>query len=175
MTAPFAVPPLVIMGVSGSGKTTVGTALARRLGVPYADADDFHSPDNVAKMSAGVPLDDADRLPWLRAVGAWLAEHDGSGCVVGCSALRRRYRDVLRDAAPKTRFLHLDGPPEVVKERVAARSDHFMPASLVDSQFETLEPLEPDEPGVVLDLAAPVEESVETAVAALTRQDPGPT
>ncbi|GLW65116.1 gluconokinase [Actinomadura rubrobrunea] len=152
-----AAPLLVVMGVAGSGKTTFGAALARRLRVPFADADDFHPPANIAKMSAGVPLDDADRLPWLRAIGAWLAEHADGGGVVTCSALRRAYRDLLREQAPEATFVHLHGDREVVRRRVAERTDHFMPASLVDSQFDTLEPLGPDERGLVLDLDAPVD------------------
>lgn len=146
---------VVVMGVTGSGKSTVGRVLAERLGVPFADADDFHSAANVAKMSAGVPLDDEDRVPWLRAIGAWLGERDGG--VVTCSALKRWYRDILRDAAPGVLFLHLDGDRETVRARVAARAGHFMPASLVDSQFDALEPLGADERGVVVDLALPVD------------------
>ena len=151
-------PLLVVTGVSGSGKTTVGTALAARLRVPFADADDFHPPGNVAKMSAGTPLDDTDRAPWLRAIGAWLAGHPGGG-VVACSALKRRYRDVLR--APGVGFLQLTGDIEVVRRRVAARPGHFMPAALVDSQFADLEPLAPDEHGITLDLDQDVDRLVE--------------
>lgn len=154
---------VVVMGVSGSGKSTVGEALARRLHVPYADADEFHSAANIAKMSAGIPLDDADRLPWLRAIGAWLAEHTDTGAVVTCSALRRAYRDTLREQAPDVEFVHLDGDRETVRRRVAGRDGHFMPESLVDSQFATLEPLGADERGVVLDLAAPVDDLVAAA------------
>ncbi|MCW2876829.1 MAG: Gluconokinase [Sphaerisporangium sp.] len=157
----FAAPLLVVMGVTGSGKTTVGAALGQRLRVPFADADDFHSPANVAKMSAGVPLDDDDRLPWLHAIGAWLAEHAAGGGVVSCSALRRSYRDVLRESAPGVSFVHLAGDREVVRRRVAGRPGHFMPATLVASQFATLEPLEPDEHGVVLDLGRSVDRLVE--------------
>ena len=162
-------PPLVtVMGVSGSGKTTVGAALAQRLGVPFADADDFHPAANVAKMSAGVPLDDLDRLPWLHILGSWQAEHAATGAVVTCSALRRWYRDVLREAAPAQVFVHLDGRPEVVARRVAGRPGHFMPASLVESQFATLEALQPDEAGFALDLDQPVDDLVVQAVDALT-------
>lgn len=155
-------PLLVAMGVSGSGKTTVGVALARRLRVPFADADDFHSQANIAKMSAGIPLDDADRWPWLRAVGQWLAAHAEHGGVMSCSALHRRYRDVLRDAAPTVRFVHLDGSIKVMRRRLAGRTGHFMPASLIDSQFAALEPLGADEPGMVLDVDRPVDELVDT-------------
>src|SRR6185503_8134662 len=100
---------VVVMGVTGCGKSTVGIALARRLGVPFADADDFHSQENVAKMAAGAPLDDADRGPWLHAIGAWLAEHAEHGAVASCSALKRAYRDVLREHAPDAFFVHLHG------------------------------------------------------------------
>lgn len=147
---------VVVMGVSGSGKSTVGIALAERMGVPFADADDFHSPENVAKMRSGVPLTDADRRPWLLAIGTWLAEHD-DGAVVTCSALKRAYRDTLREAAPTITFLHLHGDKDVVRERVGARKGHFMPESLVDSQFADLEPLGADEAGRVVDLALPVD------------------
>ena len=149
----------VVMGVSGSGKSTVGAALARRLRVPFADADDFHPPANIAKMSAGLPLDDVDRAPWLAAIGRWLAAQ-ADGAVVSCSALRRTYRDRLRAYAPDLELVHLDGSRATIARRQAARPGHFMPASLLDSQFATLEPLEPDEPGLVLS----VDESVDAIV-----------
>ncbi len=151
---------VVVMGVTGSGKSTVGTALAARVGVPFADADDFHSPENVAKMRSGVPLTDVDRRPWLLAIGAWLAEQE-NGAVVTCSALKRVYRDTLREAAPTITFLHLDGDKETVRQRVGSREGHFMPTSLVDSQFADLEPLGADERGIVVDFALPVETIVE--------------
>lgn len=147
---------VVVMGVTGSGKSTVGTALAARMGVPFADADDFHSPENVAKMTSGVPLTDADRRPWLLAIGVWLAEHE-EGAVVTCSALKRVYRDTLREAAPAITFLHLHGDKEVARVRVGGRPGHFMPTSLVDSQYADLEPLGADEKGLVVDFALPVE------------------
>ncbi len=159
-------PLVTVMGVSGSGKTTVGAALAQRLGVPFADADDLHPPANVAKMSAGIPLDDADRLPWLHAVGAWQAAHPDGG-VVSCSALRRSYRDVLRAAAPGQVFVHLAGSRAVVARRVAGRPGHFMPTALVDSQFATLEPLQADERGLTLDLDRSVDDLVAAIAAAL--------
>ena len=155
---------LVVMGVTGCGKTTVGKVLAERLKVPFGDADDFHSPANVAKMQAGSPLTDADRVPWLHAIGAWLAEHRDTGAVATCSALRRSYRDALRDRAPDVFFVHLHGDRETARERVSGRRGHFMPSSLVDSQFDTLEPLEPDERGVVLDMSKPVEDLVDEAI-----------
>ncbi|PVU82204.1 gluconate kinase [Cellulomonas sp. WB94] len=163
-------PPLVVvMGVAGSGKTTVGQALAERLGVEFADADAFHSEANIAKMASGHPLNDSDRAPWLVAIGAWLADHDEQGGVVGCSALRRRYRDVLRTAAPRLQLLHLDGDPAVLTQRISERPGHFMPASLIASQLETLEPLEADEPGRAADLTAPVDDIVNDFI---TRLDP---
>jgi gluconokinase len=155
------------MGVSGSGKTTVGAALAQRLGVPFADADDFHPAANVAKMSAGVPLEDLDRLPWLQTMSLWLAEHATTGAVISCSALKHWYRTILREAAPTQIFVHLDGGPEVVARRVAGRPGHFMPASLVESQFATLEHLRDDETGVTLPLDLSVDTLVDRAAAAI--------
>jgi gluconokinase len=152
---------IAVMGVSGSGKTTVGAALAQRLRVPFGDADDFHPQANIDKMSAGIPLDDADRTPWLVAIGAWLAAHSADGGVISCSALKRGYRDVLRAAAPATSFVHLAGDQDVVRKRVAGRPGHFMPASLVATQFATLEPLEPNESGIEIDLDQPVDRIVE--------------
>jgi gluconokinase len=162
-------PLVVVMGVAGSGKTTVGAALAQQLCLDYADADAFHGKASVAKMAAGHPLDDDDRSPWLQAIGQWLAAHDQTGGVVTCSALRRRYRDVLRAAAPRVNFLHLDGDPRVVTQRVAERLDHFMPASLVSSQLETLERLETDETGSRFDLSATVEDIVAEFTTTLTQ------
>ena len=148
---------VVVMGVTGSGKSTVGVALAERMGVPFADADDFHSPANVAKMRSGVPLTDEDRRPWLLTIGTWLAEHAAGGAVVPCSALKRAYRDTLREAAPTVSFLHLHGDRATVAARVGAREGHFMPESLVDSQFAALEPLGADERGVAVDFTLPVD------------------
>jgi gluconokinase len=146
-------PPIVVMGVSGCGKSTVGAALAQRRNVPFADADDLHSSANVAKMAAGEPLDDADRYPWLERVGQWLAEHSDGG-VMSCSALKRRYRDQLRRHCPDVAFLHLTGSRELIARRQTERASHFMPSSLLKSQFDTLEPLQPDENGVALDIDA---------------------
>ena len=165
MTAPDTAPPLlVVMGVSGSGKTTVGAAIGQRLRVPFADADDFHPAANVAKMAAGQPLDDEDRWPWLETIGTWLAAHDTAGGVMSCSALKRRYRDQLRQHARRVDFLHLHGSPELIAHRQAARSGHFMPASLLTSQFATLEPLAPDEHGLVLDVDLAVDDLVQKYV-----------
>ena len=161
--------PVVVMGVSGSGKSTVGAALAQRLRVPFADADDFHPPANIAKMTAGHPLDDDDRRPWLEAIGDWLAEHSGGG-VMSCSALKRTYRDQLRGHCPQVEFLHLAGTPDVIGRRQASRPGHFMPASLLQSQFDTLEPLDADERGVVVDVDQNIDAIVENYLA-ITRQE----
>ena len=158
--------PLVVMGVSGSGKSTVGAALARRLDVPFVDGDALHPEANVAKMAAGRPLDDDDRRPWLDAVGAWLAAHPRG--VVVCSALRRSYRDVLREHCPSVGFVHLDGDPAVIARRLADRPGHFMPASLLGSQLETLEPLEPDEAGFDVDVDRSVDQVVDHVARHLT-------
>ena len=166
-------PPLVVvMGVSGSGKTTIGAALAQRLRVPFADADDFHPQANVDKMSAGIPLTDDDREPWLATIATWLAEHAASGGVASCSALKRSYRQILAAAAPQVFFVHLHGDPEVIAARVAGRPGHFMPAALVDSQFATLEPLEPGERGAVLDVDQPVDDLVTQSLTLLDSRDP---
>lgn len=157
----------VVMGVSGTGKTTVGELLAERLGVPYAEADDFHPPENIAKMSAGTPLDDDDRAPWLDAIGAWARGREGLGGVVSCSALKRAYRDRLRAAAPDLFFVHLHGDKQLIIDRMKGRSGHFMPPALLDSQFDTLEPLQEDEQGVVLDVVAAPADLVERALAKL--------
>jgi gluconokinase len=157
--------PIVVMGVSGSGKSTVGAALAQRMRVPFADADDFHPPANIAKMTAGQALDDNDRYPWLEATGDWLAQH-AEGGVMSCSALKRKYRDQLRRHCPDVEFLHLAGTPEVIGRRQASRPGHFMPASLLASQFATLEPLEADERGTAIDVDQNIDSIVENYVSA---------
>ena len=149
--------PIVVMGVSGSGKSTVGSALAQRLRVPFLDADALHPPANIVKMTAGQPLNDDDRYPWLQKVGEWLADHRDGG-VVACSALKRKYRDQLRAYCPRVEFLHLRGSPEVIGRRLAARSGHFMPPALLQSQFDALEPLGADERGVVINLGEDVQD-----------------
>lgn len=148
---------VVIMGVSGSGKTTVGHNVAALTGNAYRDGDDMHPAENIAKMSAGTPLNDADRWPWLTAIGTWLAEQP-SGTMVGCSALKRSYRDLLREHCPDVVFVHVAGEFGVLAERMQHRVGHFMPASLLQSQFDTLEPLEADEAGAVFDVDQPEEE-----------------
>lgn len=151
------------MGVSGSGKSTVGAALAGRMRVPFEDADDLHPQANIDKMSRGEPLDDTDRYPWLEAIGEWLVAHAGGG-VIACSALKRRYRDQLRHHCSDVVFLHLEGGRDLIEKRQASRPGHFMPSSLLTSQFSTLEPLAPDERGVVVDVGGSVDQIVEDYV-----------
>lgn len=155
---------IVVMGVSGSGKSTVGAALAARLGVEFEDGDDLHPAANIAKMSAGTPLTDEDRWPWLDAVGDWLAARPAG--VIACSALRRAYRDRIRAHAPAAYVVHLAGAQETIAARQAARRGHFMPPSLLASQFATLEPLAADEAGVTLDVALSVDALVDRAARA---------
>lgn len=154
---------VVVMGVSGSGKSTVGRLVADALGAGFVDGDDLHPAANVAKMSQGIPLTDDDREPWLRAVGRTLADAGPAGMVVACSALKRSYRDLIRSEAPGAFFAELDGDRALLAERMI-RPGHFMPASLLDSQLATLEPLQPGEEGVRLDVAEPPEEVVTAIV-----------
>ncbi|QRP44996.1 gluconokinase [Amycolatopsis sp. FDAARGOS 1241] len=156
---------IVVMGVSGSGKTTVGEQLAERLGVEYAEADAFHPKANIEKMSAGHPLTDEDREPWLRAIEKWIAGHQRTGGVVSSSALKRRYRDELREGG-KVWFLHLHGERDLLAERIKNREGHFFPVSLLDSQLADLEPLQPDEPGRVVEITDPPADLVEAALVA---------
>jgi gluconokinase len=158
---------VVVMGVAGTGKTTIGPLLAARLGVPYAEGDDFHPPANIAKMSAGIPLDDEDRWPWLDAIGAWAQRRAGFGGVVSSSALKRAYRDRLRAAAPGIVFVHLTGDRSLIEDRMSHRQGHFMPTALLDSQFAALQPLEQDEPGVAVDVSGSPEDITARAVSAL--------
>jgi gluconokinase len=148
------------MGVSGCGKSAIGAGLAAALEVPYLEGDSYHPPANVAKMASGVPLNDDDRAGWLQALHDEIAvarEH-GTGLVLSCSALKRRYRDLLRAADPDLRFAYLAGGRELIASRMRARVDHYMPLSLLDSQLRDLEPLQEDEAGITLDIAAgPVE------------------
>ncbi|HJW00214.1 MAG TPA: gluconokinase, GntK/IdnK-type [Arthrobacter sp.] len=158
---------IIVMGVSGCGKTTIGDLVARELGVPFLDGDSLHPVENVAKMAAGTPLTDEDRWPWLATVGAALANAGDGGLVLACSALRRSYRDAIRAQAPDTLFLHLHGSKEVLRARTEGRTGHFMPPALLDSQLATLEPLEADETGIVVDIAAPVNQVVTDALAGI--------
>ncbi|MEV7280244.1 gluconokinase [Streptomyces sp. NPDC093111] len=166
---PAGPPVVVVMGVAGTGKTTIGPLVAEALGLPYAEGDDFHPAANVAKMSAGTPLDDTDREPWLDAIGRWAHTRAGLGGVVSSSALKRIYRDRLRAAAPGVVFLHLTGDRELIERRMAARKGHFMPTALLDSQFATLQPLGADEAGVAVDVTGTPEEIARRAVTALRR------
>ncbi len=158
------------MGVSGSGKSTVGAALAQRLRVPFADADDLHPAANIAKMSAGHPLDDDDRRPWLTTVGEWLAAHPDGG-VMSCSALKVAYRDRLRELCPDVVMVHLAGTRDVIARRQASRPGHFMPASLLDSQFATLEALTDDERGFAVDVDQSVDAIVEAVATGLSHPE----
>jgi gluconokinase len=155
----------VVMGVAGSGKSTIGAALARALGVDFVEGDDYHPAENVERMARGIPLTDDDRAGWLRALAARLREarEAGSGLVMTCSALKRAYRDVLRAGAADVRFVFLRGPRELIADRLARRRGHFMPSSLLDSQFATLEEPTPDEGAWVCD----IRESPDALVAAL--------
>ena len=163
---------VVVMGVAGCGKSTVGQLLARRLGWPFAEADEFHSAANVAKMASGTPLTDEDRGPWLESLRKWIDDTPGDS-VMTCSALRRSYRDILRGAQANVRFLHLHGTDEAIAARMAARADHYMPPSLLASQLATLEPLEADEDGVVIQTAGTPDEIATSAIRALGLSEPG--
>ncbi|WP_261164604.1 gluconokinase [Microbacterium sp. Marseille-Q6965] len=166
-------PPVVVMGVQGAGKSTIANMLAERIRGRYVDGDRLHSAENVAKMASGVPLTDEDRVPWLHAIGATLASGRDRGIVVVCSALRRAYRDVLRADAPGTVFVHLHGSFELIWSRVNSRSHEYMPPVLLRSQFDSLEPLQPDEAGIVLDVAETPHALVDAAVAFLDRRRRG--
>jgi gluconokinase len=161
---------VVVMGVSGAGKSTVGAALASALGLHFIDGDDLHSAASVARMQAGIPLDDADRWPWLDRIGARLADAARwpAGVAIACSALKRAYRDRIRAAAPGVRFVFLGGPADVIEARMATRSGHYMPSSLLASQLQTLERPGVDEADVTtLDLDRPLPALVQAAVQAL--------
>ena len=160
---------VVVMGVSGSGKSTVAEVLVERLGWVFAEGDDFHPPANVAKMRAGRPLDDDDRRPWLGALAAWIGEHERAGrsVVVTCSALKRSYRDLLCDGHPSVWFAHVTADPEVLRQRIGRRTGHYMPASLLESQLATLEPLQDDEPGARISGDEPVDDVVDRLLATL--------
>ncbi len=167
-----AVPPpavLVVMGVSGSGKTTIAALLAGRLGWEFEDGDDFHSPENVAKMHGGTPLTDEDRWPWLHAIAAWIdaTRSGGRHGIVACSALRRAYRDILLRDKPDVRLVYLQGDRQLIATRQAARMNHYMPAALVDSQFAALEEPGADENPIVVSVAPRPSEVVQNIAAQL--------
>ena len=169
--APLAV---VVMGVSGCGKTSVGERLAQALGATFIEGDAFHPPANIERMAAGIALTDADRQGWLETLAAQLgtAVDARRSVVLGCSALKRRYRDTLRSGAPGLHLVHLSGSRELLAARLAARRGHYMPASLLDSQLATLEPPGPDEQAITLDIAAATESLVQEALAQLRTPSP---
>jgi carbohydrate kinase (thermoresistant glucokinase family) len=156
---------IVVMGVTGCGKTTVGAALAESLGIEFIDSDDLHSESNKKKMSSGTPLTDADREPWLQAVSKTLQNHES--IVVACSALKKSYRSTIISGAPTTKFVHLNGSQELIFARLSERSHHFMPIGLLDSQFQTLEPLDHTETGKVFEISQPVDQIVNEVIALL--------
>jgi gluconokinase len=171
MTAAPSSTTVIVMGVSGVGKSTVAAELVRRTGWAFAEGDDLHPEANRRKMAAGRPLTDDDRWPWLRRVAGWIGEQEATGrsAVLTCSALRRRYRDVLTDGHPSVRFVHLVASPDALRGRLEHRTGHYMPASLLESQLATLEPLEAGEPGVEVaaehDVVAVVDEAAEALAA----------
>jgi carbohydrate kinase (thermoresistant glucokinase family) len=162
---------LIVMGVAGCGKTTLAQALAERVGLEMVDGDDLHLPQSVEKMRAGIPLQDSDRWPWLDRIGAHLAQAQAHGRVVACSALKRAYRDQLRAVAPDLRLVYLQGPAPLLAERLAARRDHYMPASMLPSQLAALESPGSDEGAIAVDVA----QSPEAIVQAVCRQLRKPT
>jgi carbohydrate kinase (thermoresistant glucokinase family) len=163
-----ATPVIVLMGVAGSGKSTIGEALSARLGWPFRDADSFHPPSNVAKMSRGEPLTDDDRKPWLAAIADWIdmRQRAGASAIVSCSALKRAYRDVIVGSRPGVTLVHLAGTPALIGSRMAARRNHFMPTSLLDSQFATLEPPAAHE-ALIVDVDAPPEAIAQRIIASI--------
>ncbi|MGP3919652.1 gluconokinase [Nonomuraea sp. 10N515B] len=160
---------IVVMGVSGAGKTTVARGISELTGLRFAEADEFHPEENVARMRAGIPLDDADRWPWLRDLAAWMAARhaEGISTVLACSALKRSYRDVLRQGPPEVEFVHLDGSAELIRDRMTRRTGHYMSAGLLDSQRAILEHLGPEESGIVVEVAVSPAELVAAVVARL--------
>ena len=167
MTPLSGVAAIVVMGVSGAGKSTVGRLIAARLDCPFRDADSFHPRANIEKMSRGEPLTDADRWPWLDAIAAWIAEHRAAGttCVVTCSALKRVYRDIVTDKQrADVRLVYLKGGFDLIAARLAARTDHFMPPALLKSQFDTLEEPRGDERAITAEIDGTPEEIAEAVV-----------
>lgn len=163
---------VVVMGVAGAGKTTLAERLSDRLRWPCADADNLHSPANVAKMASGSPLNEHDRQEWLANVRNWADQHGAAGTstVIACSALRRTYRDIIRTAHGRVLFVHLQGDEVLINERMQQRTGHFMPVTLLPSQFALLEPLEPDEDGFTLPADRPIELLVDQALERIGRQ-----
>ena len=173
-TAPVPPQVLVVMGGSGCGKSTVAALVAGRLGWTFADGDDFHTAEHVAKMQAGIPLDDADRAPWLARIAAWISERIAAGepAVVVCSCLRRRYRDRISGRHPAVRIVYLEGSRALIAARLAGRAGHFMPPALLDSQFAALEPPGPDENPIVVGIAEAPETVAARVVAAVRAGSP---
>lgn len=174
-SAPSSADVVIVMGVSGSGKTTVAKGISSLMGWEFAEGDAFHSEANVAKMRSGRPLTDDDRWPWLGSIGEWISAKEAAGesAVVTCSALRRVYRDLLRDDRPHVRFLHVEAPSEVIQDRMEHRAGHYMPSSLLPSQLATLEPLGADEPGVSVTNEGTAAEVLDRSLRALgLRKDP---
>jgi|ERR1035437_8072947 gluconokinase len=169
-TQSHSIPPIVIMGVQGSGKTTIGKLLAKRLGVPLIDGDSLHSVANKEWMASGHALSDAQRLPWLHKVGERLALGTGSGIVVACSALKRSYRDLLRDHAPTTFTVFARGDFDLIYARITSRRHEYMPPSLLRTQFDDLEELQGDERGVTVDIAKTPKQIVDQIVAVIARE-----
>lgn len=171
--SPMTVLSIIVMGVSGSGKSTIGLLLAKRLGAGFYDGDRLHPDSNIAKMTAGRSLTDEERLPWLTAVGEHLADARATGIsgIIACSALKRDYRNMLREHVPELFVVFLDGPKDIISERIAARTHDFMPPSLLDSQFESLQPLEPDERGIRIDVSNTPDQIVDEIVGLLEASD----
>lgn len=161
------VPPIVVMGVQGAGKSTIGSKLAQRLGLVFVDGDRLHSDENVARMAAGIALTDEERLPWLRDIGRVLSDGRDRGIVVVCSALKRGYRDLLREAAPDVFVVDPEGPMELIAARISEREHEYMPPDLLQSQYDILEPLADNERGVVVDVRLSPEEIVRVTLDAL--------
>lgn len=167
---------IIVMGVSGNGKSTLARGIAYAMNWTFAEGDDFHPQTNVDKMAAGIPLTDEDRWPWLRAIGAWIdAERaEGADAVITCSALRRVYRDLLREGRPEVEFCHVDVELAELEARLSGRKGHYMPSSLLPSQLSTLEELQPDEPGTIIPDAGSPERTLMAAIKALRLQPVAP-
>ncbi|MFF3611726.1 gluconokinase [Streptomyces sp. NPDC002580] len=176
MSSPGTAPTIVVvMGVSASGKSTIGKRLAQRLNVPFVEGDDFHAARNIARMSAGLALDDTDREPWLHTLANWIRDTTRSrrGAVISCSALKLAYRELLRAAGPGVWFVHLDLDRETARERIAHRTGHFMPERLLESQYDALQPLLDDEPGLTVDATADADTILDRVETALARFESG--
>ncbi|MCU1546041.1 MAG: transferase [Homoserinimonas sp.] len=167
MSGNASLPPVLVMGVQGAGKSTIGSQLAARLNVTFIDGDSLHPAENVAAMAAGQPLTDEQRTPWLRQVGRVLAEQRECGVVVACSALKRRYRDLLREFAPDLFVVYPEGTRELIAARISARQHEYMPPALLQSQFDILQPLQRDESGIIVDISRSPREITDALATAL--------